>query len=91
MNYIYKILQPKSLFQNSVNSHREPLLFFYEVELSWRKGAEAFLLYGIMLHSDRGREGPLLNVFHSTTKAFLSFLISREDVFLRKQKEQTGS
>ena len=69
MNYIYKILQPKSPLQNSVNHRCEPLLFFYEVELSWRKGAEAFLLYGIMLHSDRGREGPLLKVFHSTTKA----------------------
>ena len=73
------------------SSHREQLLFFNEVGLSWGKGPEAFLLYGIMLHSDRGREGPLLNVFHSTTKAFLSFLISREDVFLWKQKEQTGS
>ena len=46
MNYIYKILQPKSPFQNSVNVNREPLLFFYEVELSWRNGAEAFLLHG---------------------------------------------
>ena len=46
MNYIYKILQPINPFENNVNSHREPLLFFYEVELRSCKEAEAFLLYG---------------------------------------------
>ena len=45
------------------------------------------MLYGIMLHSDRGREGPLLNVFHSTTKAFFILShIKRRCLFVKAER-----